>query len=340
MLNGETPKTCAICPHAGDCATARSCLDDVNMKYLVDSRQQFPRLMTPVQANRCAALLRKGWTLRRLYNGGGEGTPIVSPSKLQNHCAAYPVWGDEALRLARANAKAADALKGRSWHERTKETCLKGLHPMTGDNLRIDPSRGRRACLACRNFARDNPPRMTADALTRVKRALHAGATKSQICNGKPLGGGKIDKSLILTTNHKFYQQRRLDPEFNKFVLAHIVDSNSRGQKLRQARARTLIHTTAAREEANDFRRILALLPVYILGRDDIAQDIFLAVFDGTLKRDDIQHRVKWHISDHNKRFPTNFAKFGNSPLVSLDEVMFDDGTTTRGDTVSRGLWD
>jgi hypothetical protein len=44
-------------------------------------------------------------------------------------------------------------------------------------------------------------------------------------------------------------------------------------------------------------------------------------------------------IADHNKRFPTKYAKFGNSPLVSLDEVLFEDGTTTRGDTVSRGLW-
>jgi hypothetical protein len=38
--------------------------------------------------------------------------------------------------------------------------------------------------------------------------------------------------------------------------------------------------------------------------------------------------------------YPTKYAKFGNSPLVSLDEVLFDDGNTTRGDTVSRGLWE
>jgi hypothetical protein len=132
----------------------------------------------------------------------------------------------------------------------------------------------------------------------------------------------------------------RLDPEFDKFVLAHIVDSNSTGQRLRHRRARTLIRTAAAREEANDFRRILGLIPVYIVGRDDIAQDIFLAVFDGSLRREDVRSRVKWHIADHNKRFPMKYAKFGNSPLVSLDEVMFEDGSTTRSDTVSRGLWD
>jgi hypothetical protein len=119
MLSEQGTKICAICPHATDCAFAGRCLDDVNTKYLADSRQQFPRLMTPVQATRCAALLRAGWTLRRLYNGGGEGTPIVSPSKLQNHCTAYPDWGAEAMRLAAANAKAADKLKGRDRRNQT-----------------------------------------------------------------------------------------------------------------------------------------------------------------------------------------------------------------------------
>jgi hypothetical protein len=37
--------------------------------------------------------------------------------------------------------------------------------------------------------------------------------------------------------------------------------------------------------------------------------------------------------------FPTKYAKFGNAPLVSLDATLYEDGTTTRGDTVSEGLW-
>jgi hypothetical protein len=45
-------------------------------------------------------------------------------------------------------------------------------------------------------------------------------------------------------------------------------------------------------------------------------------------------------VTDHDQRFPTKFAKFGNSPLVSLDEHLFEEGATTRGDTVSRSLWD
>jgi hypothetical protein len=38
--------------------------------------------------------------------------------------------------------------------------------------------------------------------------------------------------------------------------------------------------------------------------------------------------------------FPTNFAKFGDARLVSLDEVLFEGGTMTRGDNVSQSLWD
>jgi hypothetical protein len=74
--------------------------------------------------------------------------------------------------------------------------------------------------------------------------------------------------------------------------------------------------------------------------RSDIAQSIFVALFEGSLQRDQVKGRVQRFVADHNRLFPTKFAKFGNSPLISLDEVMFEDGSTTRGDTVSRGLWD
>src|ERR1700722_19722451 len=53
-----------------------------------------------------------------------------------------------------------------------------------------------------------------------------------------------------------------------------------------------------------------------------------------------LQAHVKQFITDHNRIFPTSFAKFGDARLVSLDELMFEDGSATRGDTVSRGLWD
>jgi hypothetical protein len=37
--------------------------------------------------------------------------------------------------------------------------------------------------------------------------------------------------------------------------------------------------------------------------------------------------------------YPTKYAKFGDRPFASLDEILFEDGMKTRGDTISCGLW-
>ena len=82
------------------------------------------------------------------------------------------------------------------------------------------------------------------------------------------------------------------------------------------------------------------MLPANFPGRDDVVSDIFEAMLDGSLRREDVKARVQTYITAHNRMFPTKYAKFGDSPLVSLDRVLFEDGSMTRGDTVSRGLWD
>ena len=50
--------------------------------------------------------------------------------------------------------------------------------------------------------------------------------------------------------------------------------------------------------------------------------------------------RLKHYIKEHDRMFPTKYRRFGDSLLVSLDGALFDDGLTTTGDRVSRGLWD
>jgi hypothetical protein len=222
------------------------------------------------------------------------------------------------------------------WRRRTAEMCLKGLHPMTGANVRIDPSRGRRCCLACRNYARDNPPRMTSLAIGKVKQALEAGATTGQVCFGRPVGGGKIDRRLILTTTHKFYQQRRLDPELDRFVLDAIDKRIGRTNPVLAVAAGTFKYEWDPR----DPELIRSLLPRNFPDTDVVINEVIVSLLEGRLDRSQIGEKIRWYIKAHYRAFPVNFAKFGNSRLVSLDEVMFDDGTATRGDTVSRGLWD
>ncbi len=62
--------------------------------------------------------------------------------------------------------------------------------------------------------------------------------------------------------------------------------------------------------------------------KDDVVSAIFKDPFIGSLKREDVKERVRTYIAVHSRMFPTKDAKFGNSPLVSLDEALFEDGKT------------
>lgn len=302
-----------------------------------------PPGMTTDQAGEFMGRLIAGQSLRRITSGDKRyGPALVTPQRFKKHCELHPEWAAEAMRLAKANAKAADILKSvnSAWRRRTQEVCLKGLHPMAGDNVRIDPSTGRRACLACRKFAAKNPPPMKPATIALVKRELDRGISLSQLTFGRPTGGGPKNSSLKIVDPAVFYHQRRIDPEFDRYIVARIAENSGRGQRIRYARARARVQSAARRAEANDYEKILALFPANFPGREDAAQDVFVALLDESLKRDDVRARVKQFIASHNRMFPTNFAKFGDSPLVSLDAAMFDDGSGTRGDYVSRGLWD
>jgi hypothetical protein len=131
-------------------------------------------------------------------------------------------------------------------------------------------------------------------------------------------------------------RHRRENPEFDRLVIAATKDSNSKGQKLRWTRVRNAV----VRDDNNDYYKIRDLIPANNPNRDDIVARIFEDLLGGTLQREEVPARVKVYIAELNKLYPTKYAKFGDSPLMSLDELMFDDGSTTRGDNVSRGLWD
>ena len=125
-------EACNRCPHANDCMKVGSCLDDLNAPLITSG--QFPRRMTPTQANDLMSALRAGRTLRRICGGGKLGPAIVSSKKFRAHCELYPEWGVEAKRLAIANAKAADSLKGSTKRSRTHcgrghEFAVHGLVP-------------------------------------------------------------------------------------------------------------------------------------------------------------------------------------------------------------------
>jgi hypothetical protein len=258
----------------------------------------------------------------------------VTGKSLELYFAAHPDFANEARPLIEANAKAARYRKGNKL--RTTTHCRAGLHLMTGENVYFDGTHGRRRCVACRKASSMHASLMSDEVAEKVKRALKAGASLGQITKGKPLGGGRINRRLVITTAKNVRRYRREYPDFDHFVTAAI--DNSRGVGLRIHFQRKLNATK--KEEANDYYKIRAMLPSGFPDKDDVVSDIFEALLDGSLRREDVKARVSNYVTAHNRMFPTKYAKFGDSPLVSLDQALFDDGSTTRGDTISRGLWD
>jgi hypothetical protein len=190
-----------------------------------------PPGMPQTLAQRFEREANDGKTIRDLTDINSKSY-IVPNSRFRKHCDLNPAWGNKIRKLSDANAAKKKKLSnGRS--VATRKFCLKGLHPMKGHNLMIDP--GRRRCRAC-FMARMHGKPMTAETMERLKNAIKAGTPLAEILHGKPLGGGPNDRSLAITSAAKFYHQRKIDPDFASFVDQYIVISNSVGQIARRAR--------------------------------------------------------------------------------------------------------
>lgn len=290
-----------------------------------------PSGLTPELASRFMLCLHGGKTVRDM-TGYGEHH-LCSAERFKKHCELNPEWGQKVRKLSDENTtkkkKAYAAAK-------TLEFCANRLHQMTPNNVKVWKS-GRRQCIACWNYARINPPiHSILPVLDQIKEKLSRGTSQGEIISGKPTGGGKTNRSLILVRPNVFYAYRKQNPDFDQFVRQASSGSSSRGQVIRHTRVRT----AARREESSDYYKIRCLIPESNPHRDDIVARIFEDMLSGVLKREEVPSRIKNYVAEFNRLYPTKYAKFGDGSLVSLDEVLFDDGSTTRGDNVTRGLWD
>jgi hypothetical protein len=265
---------------------------------------------------------------------------LCSTSRFQKHCKLNPEWGTEAWRLSKATT---NRRKSENNPLRKATICRAGLHEMAGDNVRYR-SRGTRCCVSCERIATKRIPTPLTEAEKEKVRAVFASGrpvTINLITNGMPPGGGvRRVKPLVIAKD--LYHARRTDPAFNSFIAEAIKGSGSLGQRLRHARRRTFIAREKAEQDAKDYFAVQAMIPRWFSEQDkfDVVNDVMAELAAGEITRDQLQERVRFYMKQAGKMFAPKYSRFGNSPLVSLDEVLFDDRTTTRGDTVSRGLWD
>jgi hypothetical protein len=323
---------CSGCPHPTGCSRIGECLTTINARE--GSSNGTPRYMTQNQAKDVLTALRAGSTLRRFTNGGAMGPAIVSLTKYHAHKATFPEWADVVTPLEERNRIAADYLKGPEW-KRQQTHCKRG-HLLSGENLGIKNLGPKRAptrfCRTCNREQANFGGVIKPEVVIKVKELLLRGVPVGHI-QSSSRGSKHYTVSAQTLTRY-----RRENPDFNLFV----IDATKDNQRLSQVRRYQRLKSAAAREQANDYYTIRGMVPTYLPDhvRDDITQDVMIAMLEGSLALSDVRQRIGKFVTDHNRLFPTKFAKFGDSPLVSLDQVLFDDGNTTRGDTVSRGLWD
>lgn len=293
-----------------------------------------PPGMTPDLADEFMRRLKAAETLRRITSGDKRcGPALVTPQRFKKHCELHPEWAVEAMVLARANAKAADALKSPKLY---RLSC-KHDHSL---KLRYTYHRYGYTCRGCRGCDR----RRNAGAgvlkpgqIERASAALQNGATINQIIHGRPPGGKYYDRKLILIHPSVFYRYRRANPRFNQFVLDTIETRVCRRNPISVVASGTFNYEW----DPADAHAIPAMLPDGFPGKNDVVQSIFLELIEGRLDRCQLKQHIRWFLKDYNRQHPGKFAKFGNSLLVSLDDSIFDEGgRTTRGDNVVRGLWD
>ena len=66
---------------------------------------------------------------------------------------------------------------------------------------------------------------MSVEVAEKVKHALAGGASLAQITIGRPVGGGKRNRNLIITSPKIVKRYRRENPDFDRFIIGAIADT-------------------------------------------------------------------------------------------------------------------
>lgn len=318
---------CAACPHQADCRNKGSCLDEINAAQLAKRRScPYPTLMTPAQVSDCMGALQKEQTVRRICGGGKYGRPIVSSLKFRRHCAAYPEWGAEALRLAKANELAANVLRTRinlaiarersAVSRRTAEKCKNG-HIRTMENTFYVEYGGClvRRCKDCNKNAREN--RMpTLDRVRVSVASLHEGGTLSS------------QGSYTLSVMRNFI---KANPKIGGRLVTLSERNASAHRSAAQRRARRrMAASSLMRNNGEDAYEAVRRATAHVLEdeRDDVMSRMFVAIAEGRLKLPDVGSRLGEFVADQRRR-----PRVYGEARFSLDSPVGEDGEMTWLDT-------
>ncbi len=187
--------------------------------------------MARARAENVLAALRSGLTLKKICDPKDGSHPLCSRVQIRKYGAEHPAWGAEAEMLAKANAKAADALKGVG---RNLTHCSRGHafaeYGRPNGRKRAPPDGRWRVCVQCTK-ENDVRPGIIKPALIAVARKrIEAGDPISSF-----VGGGRPG---YLMAHRTFAGARRADPELDAWVTLKTASNRNTGQQKRWAKLR------------------------------------------------------------------------------------------------------
>jgi hypothetical protein len=273
-----------------------------------------PKGLSDEKAARMMVALRGGGTLNKFG---------VKAPRLEAYFNAHREYALEARPLIEANAKAAQLRKAAGRRSRTH--CSRGhLFTLETTRYRKDQNDLRRECKICERKRALHGNTIKPGSAEQVRALLKKNARISSFTAAGQ--GGYV-------MSHRTFKRLRQEDSEIDMLASSVIE---RAPHLRLIRYRNQI----TRDQNNDFYKVRAMLPPHFPDKDDVVSAMFEDLLTGKLKHEDIRARVQSYITAHNRMFPTKYAKFGDAQMLSLDEVLFEDGATTRGDNVSQSLWD
>jgi hypothetical protein len=292
--------------------------------------RNMPPGLPPDMAAKFMAELRAGKTMRMLTNGGRVGPAMVTPQRFKRHCELNPKWGKEANKLAKINAKAADARKSPKLY---RHLCKYG-HPLAKGRIYSRYGYECRRCLECDKLRNARAGIISSEAIAKASIALRNGATVKQVLLGVTITPAGRRKRVINTP--AFYRLRRENVDFDRLVRDAIEQRICSTNPVLDVAAGTFRYEW----NSSDYQLIRGMLPENFPDKDVVINEVVMSLLEGRLDRSQIRAKIHWYLKAQNRIFPTKYRTLGNGLLLSLDEQLFDDGSGTIGDTVSRGLWD
>ena len=250
----------------------------------------------------------------------------ANPKSLEIYFAAHPDCAREALPLLEANAKAARLRKGS--HKRSRTHCGRGhefaVHGLSYKN-HVN-GRRYRYCKLCNLMHSQKGNKLPNEVVEKIKTLVRDGSSLSSFTKPGPGYLARfISVKLLRSQDAEFDRLVRLNRLARHNLERKIITTNIRMPTLTGRIAAPPDETFSAVDAAVSRR-----LPHHI--RDDVMGRLILDIFEG---RVDVSQVAKY--AQAYTRQAYNQMNYG--PL-SLDAQLFADGSTTRGDRVTRGLWD